>query len=60
MPTDSSGQDLDDPDIEFVEVDPSGRYGRVSFTSSSMPILHAFRYTPSFTSLFNLILLIID
>ncbi|KAK7353981.1 hypothetical protein VNO80_19437 [Phaseolus coccineus] len=28
MPTDSSEQDLDDPDIEFVEVDPSGRYGR--------------------------------
>ncbi|RDX64557.1 putative serine/threonine-protein kinase WNK2, partial [Mucuna pruriens] len=28
MPTDSSEQDLDDPDIEFVEVDPTGRYGR--------------------------------
>ncbi|CAJ1974941.1 unnamed protein product [Sphenostylis stenocarpa] len=28
MPLDSSEQDLDDPDIEFVEFDPSGRYGR--------------------------------
>ncbi|XP_027353771.1 probable serine/threonine-protein kinase WNK3 isoform X3 [Abrus precatorius] len=28
MPQDSSEQDLDDPDIEFVEVDPTGRYGR--------------------------------
>ncbi|QCE14398.1 probable serine/threonine-protein kinase WNK3 isoform X2 [Vigna unguiculata] len=28
MPPDSSEQDLDDPDMEFVEVDPSGRYGR--------------------------------
>ncbi|TKY73559.1 serine/threonine-protein kinase WNK2 [Spatholobus suberectus] len=28
MPQDSSEQDLDDPDIEFVEVDPAGRYGR--------------------------------
>ncbi|KAH1126452.1 hypothetical protein GLYMA_06G176800v4 [Glycine max] len=28
MPPDSSEQDLDDPDIEFVEIDPTGRYGR--------------------------------
>ncbi|BAT79454.1 serine/threonine-protein kinase [Vigna angularis] len=28
MLPDSSEQDLDDPDMEFVEVDPSGRYGR--------------------------------
>ncbi|KAG5035670.1 hypothetical protein JHK87_010580 [Glycine soja] len=28
MPPDSSELDLDDPDIEFVEVDPTGRYGR--------------------------------
>lgn len=28
MPQDSSEPDLDDPDIEFVEVDPTGRYGR--------------------------------
>jgi hypothetical protein len=31
MPQDSSSeQDPDDSDTEFVEVDPSGRYGRVS------------------------------
>ncbi|KAL1363839.1 hypothetical protein HN51_012005 [Arachis hypogaea] len=28
MPQDSSDQDLDDADSEFVEVDPTGRYGR--------------------------------
>ncbi|KAL2346959.1 hypothetical protein Fmac_000959 [Flemingia macrophylla] len=28
MPQDSSEPDLDDPDLEFVEVDPTGRYGR--------------------------------
>ncbi|MED6108287.1 Serine/threonine-protein kinase wnk3 [Stylosanthes scabra] len=28
MPQDSSDQDLDDVDSEFVEVDPTGRYGR--------------------------------
>lgn len=26
----SSEQEQDDPDVEFVEVDPTGRYGRVS------------------------------
>jgi hypothetical protein len=31
MPQDlSSEQDPDDSDIEFVQVDPTGRYGRVS------------------------------
>lgn len=31
MPQDlSSDQDTDDADAEFVEVDPTGRYGRVS------------------------------
>lgn len=31
MPQDSSSeQDQDDSDAEFVEVDPTGRYGRVS------------------------------
>ena len=30
MPQGSSEQDLDDVD-NFVEIDPTGRYGRVSF-----------------------------
>ncbi|KAF7838273.1 putative serine/threonine-protein kinase WNK3 isoform X1 [Senna tora] len=28
MPQDSSDKDLDDPDSEFAEIDPTGRYGR--------------------------------
>lgn len=38
MPPDSSEQD-DDPDTEFVEIDPTARYGRVSLFSS-IPILN--------------------
>ena len=34
MPQESqSEQDPDDSDTEFVEIDPTGRYGRVSFLS---------------------------
>lgn len=36
MPLDSPfEQEPDNSDVEFVEVDPSGRYGRVSLTTKS-------------------------
>jgi hypothetical protein len=35
MPLDSSEQD-DDPEIEFSEIDPTGRYGRVCVCSKSL------------------------
>jgi WNK lysine deficient protein kinase len=36
MPHESSSEpDPDDSDAEFVEIDPSGRYGRVCICASS-------------------------
>jgi hypothetical protein len=43
MPLDSSEQD-DDPEIEFSEIDPTGRYGRVCVCSNSDPSFNAFSY----------------
>jgi len=44
MPPDSSEQD-DDPDTEFVEIDPAGRYGRVSLFLISILILNSLMHS---------------
>jgi hypothetical protein len=53
MPLDSSEQD-DDPEIEFSEIDPTGRYGRVCVCSKSLYL--TLNSDPSFMhSLFELL-----
>lgn len=49
MPQDlSSDQDTDDADAEFVEVDPTGRYGRVSSRYLNYSPFFFFHLFPSF------------